>query len=207
MRGSYSQGGEDLVVDQLLGRKAKGFYVDVGANDPWRFNNTARFYKRGWRGINIEPDPVIFAGLARSRAGDTNLNIGVGCQTGQLQFYRFFPDVFSTFSKEQAEYSRGKGLEIVETIEVPVRTLDELLAENCPDRQVDFMSIDVEGTELDVLLSNDWDRFKPAVVVVESAVESAGAWVPEDECDRVMTAAGYEVAAVNDFNVIYKLVE
>src|SRR5438552_17947489 len=74
VRNSYSQGGEDLVMDNFFNGKRKGFYVDVGANDPTRFNNTKRFYKKGWRGINIEPDPKLFEKIKSDRSRDTNLN-------------------------------------------------------------------------------------------------------------------------------------
>lgn len=204
IRASYSQGGEDLVIDRLLGGRSEGFYVDVGANDPWRFSNTARFYKRGWKGINVEPDPIVYERLAAARSRDINLNLGVGCADGELPFYHFFPDTFSTFSTEQAARSQEKGLELVETLAIPVSRLDDLLSEHLGEREIDFLSVDVEGTELDVLLSNDWERFRPVVIVVESTEETGSGVAPDPDCDRILTAAGYEAVAVNALNVIYR---
>lgn len=63
LRGSYNQQGEDLVIDELLGHRSNCFYVDIGAGDPLRFNNTKRFCKRGWTGINIEPSPRLYLRL------------------------------------------------------------------------------------------------------------------------------------------------
>ena len=103
LRHSYSQLDEDLVADRLLGRKDSGFYVDVGANDPSRLNNTMRFYQRGWRGISIEPNQECFSRLDKKRPLDINLNIGVSDTSGTLEFYRFFPDTLSTFSKSEAD--------------------------------------------------------------------------------------------------------
>ena len=74
--GSYSQESEDLVIDRLLGSRSKGFYVDVGAGDPVKFSNTKRFSKRGWSGINIEPNPDTYLKLCADRPLDVNLTCG-----------------------------------------------------------------------------------------------------------------------------------
>lgn len=107
LRNSYSQMGEDLEIDKILGYKKNVFYIDIGANDPVRFSNTNRFYKKGWQGINIEPNPNVFRNIDKARLRDTNLNVGIAYEKGNLTFYSFFPDTLSTFSEHQAkEYLR-----------------------------------------------------------------------------------------------------
>jgi len=202
IRGSYSQGGEDLVIDRLLGGRSEGFYVDVGANDPWRFSNTGS--TNGAGRASTSSLTIVYERLAAARSRDINLNLGVGCADGELPFYHFFPDTFSTFSTEQAARSQEKGLELVETLAIPVSRLDDLLSEHLGEREIDFLSVDVEGTELDVLLSNDWERFRPVVIVVESTEETGSGVAPDPDCDRILTAAGYEAVAVNALNVIYR---
>ena len=73
---SFSQKGEDIMIDKILGNKKMGCYIDIGANDPHRFNNTKRFYNRGWTGVNIEPDPKCYQKIVTNRKRDINLNLG-----------------------------------------------------------------------------------------------------------------------------------
>ena len=100
---SFSQYGEDLVLDKLLLNVTTGTYLDVGANDPNHFSNTKRFYLRGWTGINVEPNPTLFRLLEKHRKRDVNLNIGVGSKTDRLVFYSMNAHTLSTFDKKSLE--------------------------------------------------------------------------------------------------------
>jgi len=91
LQNSYSQNSEDVLIDRLLGNKKTGFYVDVGAYDPSRLSNTKRFYKNGWTGINIEPDPRKIEKFYKLRARDLNLNVGVANKNGRLDYFEFEP--------------------------------------------------------------------------------------------------------------------
>lgn len=164
--GSYSQYGEDLIIDAILGKK-QPFYVDVGANHPKSLSNTYRFYLRGATGINIEPDPSAFPALATARSSDINLQVGIGALESMLPFYRMSASTLSTFKKSDADFYLKDGYKIVETIPVPIRPLASVLAEHRPQGGIDFMSIDVEGFETEILASNDWTRFRPTVIVLE----------------------------------------
>ena len=82
--GSYSQYGEDLVLDAVMGCASKGFFVDIGANDPISLSNTKRFSLRGWTGINVEPNPLSLARIVKDRPHDINLNCGVGSSESAL---------------------------------------------------------------------------------------------------------------------------
>jgi FkbM family methyltransferase len=96
---SFAQNQEDLLLDRALG-KPNGFYVDVGANDPEIDSVTKLFYDRGWRGINIEPNPVPFRRLAARRPRDINLNVGASNTAGELTFYTVPEgDGWSTFNQ------------------------------------------------------------------------------------------------------------
>jgi len=167
-RNSYSQKGEDVEIDRLLGNKRHGFYVDVGANDPVRFNNTYRFYKRGWRGINIEPDIESYEKIKRMRKRDVNLNFGVGSRAGRLKLYRFIPHTLTTFSKEEADRCVGEGYVLKGVQEVEVKKLALVLENYLRRTKIDFMSVDTEGFDLEVLKGNNWRRFRPRVLCVES---------------------------------------
>lgn len=209
LKGSYSQTGEDLVIDGLLGAKENGFYVDVGAGDPIRFNNTRRFYKRGWNGINIEPNLERFRKLCADRERDVNLNIGIGPDDSIKPFFLFIPDTLSTFSAQEAERYKKKGYRLVEASGVELHRLDEVLSEYCGERRIDFMSVDTEGLDLDVLQSNDWTRFKPRVICVESVRHGINWNTVEADtgCESLLVNVGYEKVHDSGLNSIYLLAQ
>lgn len=163
---SFAQNAEDILLERVL-PDPTGLYVDVGANDPVFHSVTKRFYDRGWRGLNVEPNPTLFRRLVEHRPHDVNLNEGVGAAPGVLTFFDF-PAVhgWSTFVPELAAHYRALGLAAVER-PVPVRTLAEICAEHVGDRTIDFLKIDVEGFEAQVLLGGDWSRWRPRIVVLE----------------------------------------
>lgn len=168
---SYSQLGEDVVVRYVfnkLGIKQPS-YIDIGANDPYRFNNTALFYKNGSRGINVEPDPSVFKELVHARGRDVNLNVGVGDKNGTFVFYLFNDDKLSTFSHEEAKklVKENTSLSFTE-IAVPMRTVDSVIAEYCTGVFPDFLSLDVEGLDRVVLESINYEKSAPKVICVET---------------------------------------
>lgn len=204
--GSYSQYGEDVIFDKLLGSKRHGFYVDVGAYDPIRFSNTARFYKRGWRGINIEPDLTQFERLKRARARDINLNIGIGSAQKKLTYYQMNPTTLSTFSRDAAEAYQKDGFTLVSTIQVPVRTLVGIFGDYYPKAGLDFLSIDVEGSELDVLQSNNWTLYRPRVLCVELSFSSSDNSLEvrrKKTIIRFLESKGYTFAGKSPANYFY----
>lgn len=171
---SFSQYQEDLILDAILG-KDKGFYIDVGANDPKKFSNTLRFYKKGWTGINIEPQPKKIELFNATRDRDINLNIGINTREGWLDFYNLKIDTLSTFDRKVAEYHCKRfNTEINEVIRVKVQRLDVVLEQYLKvNSSIDFMSIDTEGFDTKVLASNDWSHFRPKVVLIEVGDQEA----------------------------------
>lgn len=147
---------------------ADGFYVDVGANDPDIDNVTRVFYERGWSGINIEPLFVNSIELRKKRTRDINLEIAVGETEGSITFYEVGKwHGYSTTDAEVAAQHRKDGLEVVEH-KVPVRKLSDVLDESAKDKTIDFLKIDVEGTELSVLRGMDLRRHRPKIILLES---------------------------------------
>lgn len=205
VRNSYSQGGEDIVIDGLLKNKQTGFYVDVGANDPVRFSNTNRFYSKGWTGINIEPDPECFKRIADKRKRDINLNLGVGDTNAKLTFYKFSPHTLSTFSKaDVAKYIKW-GFKLLDKIKVPVRRLSDILDEYAPNKKVDFLSIDTEGYDLEVLKSNNWKKFRPKVVCIESTEQGEDDLRMKNSLEEFLKDKGYRKTFDNNINCIYTI--
>jgi len=166
----YSQFGEDIIVDTLLKTVCTGFYVDVGAHHPRRYSNTYLLYKRGWRGINIDPDPESVAFFKRDRPGDTHVQCGVSDRVGEQPFYIFSDPAVNTFSERQAcEWMKKSWVSLVKKEMVPVRSLKQLLTEHVPaGTMFNLLNVDTEGFDLTVLKSNDWKRFRPQIIIVES---------------------------------------
>ncbi|MGJ4950096.1 FkbM family methyltransferase [Bradyrhizobium sp. HKCCYLS20291] len=196
IRESWSQEGEDLILARFMEPRKSGFYVDVGAHDPFRFSNTAYFYRQGWSGINIEPDPHGARMLRRYRGRDTTLNIGIGATASNMTFFRFNEAALNTFSPDLARSRAGKnGYFIVEETAVTVDRLDAILAKCLPTGQrIDFMTVDAEGLDLTVLQSNDWSRFRPDIVVAE-LLNVPSLDVADQPIARFMSGSGYRPVA------------
>src|SRR5437763_9264931 len=147
---------------------ASGFYVDVGANDPDIDNVTRVFYERGWSGINIEPLTTNSAELRKKRPRDINLELAVGEDEGAITFYEIGKwHGYSTTDAAIAEQHRKDGLVVVEP-KVPMRKLSAILDEHTVGRAIDFLKIDVEGTELSVMRGAELRRHPPKIIVLES---------------------------------------
>jgi len=173
--GAHSQYLEDIFIDSIFRGKATGTYVDIGANDPSDLSNTKRFYDRGWTGLNVEPDVHMHQKLCAERPRDKNLNIGIGNQTGELTFYELSPNTLSSFNKESALQSlRKEGAILVSETPVNVISLADLLKENVHSGQIDFLSVDAEGLEVEILSSNDWKEYRPIAVIVELNQDKKG---------------------------------
>jgi FkbM family methyltransferase len=167
---SYAQEGEDLVLARLLDAGTQGFYVDVGAHHPTRFSNTCFYYERGWRGINIEPAPDAVAQFDKVRPRDINLGLGVAEAAGELTYYVFDEAALNTFDQKlKEERETSTSYRVVRTTKIRVDRLDRILQQHLPAGQaIDFMSIDVEGLDLQVLRSNDWKAHRPKFVLAEA---------------------------------------
>jgi FkbM family methyltransferase len=163
---TYAQNREDVVLHRAFADQAGGFYVDIGANDPTKCSMTRHFYDLGWHGINIEPGKAAFQRLVRARRRDLNLNIGISNQSGTLTFFECpTASTLSTFSAKEAGLLREQGI-VFEERPVPVLTLAQILGAYVRST-VDFLSIDVEHHEREVIEGGDWRRWRPRVVVVE----------------------------------------
>ena len=193
---TYSQEGEDMVLRRLFAGVEKGFYIDIGAHHPKRFSNTYLFYKCGWRGINIEPNPDMIRLFQRYRPRDVNLGLGVSDRAGELKYFMFNEPALNSFDVNIARARESdERYRIIGSEPVKVDRLDSILEKYVSKgTEIDFMTIDVEGMDLEVLRSNDWERFRPQYV----CVESVGKTISELESDGVyqfLVRQGYELFA------------
>lgn len=203
---SYSQDGEDMVLRALLeeSKIETGFFVDIGALHPFRFSNTAHFYRDGWKGINIEPTPSSFTLFEQHRKRDINLNIGIGQEHDELTFYCFNEPAFNTFDKELSEErALIPGYHIIDTTPVKVYPLAEVLDKHVPQgTHINFMTIDAEGLDYKILLSNNWDKYCPDFILAEDVIEFDN--LNKSEIYQLLTSKGYQLAAKTFRTLIFK---
>lgn len=206
-RKSWSQCGEDLIMRYLfdLLQIARPSYIDIGAHHPWYYNNTYLFYRQGARGINVEPDPSLYARLRSGRRHDVNLNMGIGPHEAEMDFYVMSIRTLNTFSATEArKYVERHGLRIVDTRRVRVQTFAQAVDAHM-GRTPDLVSLDVEGLDLDILRSIDFSRYRPHVFCVETISYAAGdgSGIKSPEIHALMLENEYMLYADTYINSIY----
>ncbi len=173
---SYASEGEDLLTERLFyGLLAKpaheaGVYVDIGAYDPIRASNTHRLYRRGWHGLNIEPNPDQIPRFVEFRPRDTTVNIGVAEECGRLLYTQFTDPLLNGFLDDEwveRHVRLGNG-QVLSRKRIPVAPAREIINEHFGhEHSIDLLNVDVELLELSVLRSIDFKRFRPKVIVIE----------------------------------------
>jgi FkbM family methyltransferase len=190
---SFSQEGEDGILHRIFEKKKRGFYVDVGSHHPQRFSNTYKFYLRGWNGINIDPLPGTKTRFDALRKRDINLELGISDSAGELAYYSFKEPALNTFDPIVAA-SRDSPLISKDLIQV-FRLSDILDRHLGLTQKIDFLTIDVEGLDLQVLRSNDWTRYRPSYVLAEAlGMRDINEALNSELCEY-MTSNGYSFFA------------
>ena len=203
---SWSQEGEDRILYRIFEQQPVGFYVDIGAHHPKRFSNTYLFYRRGWKGINIDAMPSSMKKFKKLRPRDINLEFGIGNSNGKLDYYIFNETALNGFSKElsQERNNKNSSYQINEIIKVEILPLSVILDRQLPENQIiDFMSIDVEGLDYEVLISNDWSKYRPKYVLTE-ILDSNLHEIEQSQVGRFMGNVGYFLYAKCVHTVIFK---
>ena len=215
----YGQFAEDAVIRDILRKRhwdrhgssdgitdmGCGFYVDVGAYAPKQYSNTYLFYKHGWRGINIDATPGSMRQFERVRPRDINLELAISSSEGEMTFYSWgSPNVFNTFSVEHARSFEEKIGTPPQKIPVQALKLATVLDRHVPAGQsIDLMSVDAEGHDLEVLKSNDWERFRPGLLIVEVHHDTVDE-VLDTEVVKYLRARNYNVHTVVGPSVIFE---
>jgi FkbM family methyltransferase len=201
---SYAQNSEDVVLARAFAPDEQpGFWIDVGAGDPVLDSVTHAFSVRGWTGINIEPSAEQYERLVEQRPNEINLRCAAGCRPG---FAKLYPSPtgrpgLSTLVPRIAEHHSRSESEALEPVEVEVRTLAEIVDQHAPT-VVDFLKVDVEGFESEVLSGANWQLFHPRVVVVE-ALEPTTYAPAYAEWEPMLLAHDYRFVLFDGLNRFY----
>jgi FkbM family methyltransferase len=202
---SYSQEGEDMLLKRLYENlDYKGFYVDIGAHHPLRFSNTYYFYKRGWSGINVDAMPGSMKAFDSKRSRDINLELPVSREKEILTYFAFEEPALNTFSEDNAKsIMNDKQSQLLFKKEIETVTLEEIFDKYLKDRKIDFLTIDVEGLDFQVLQSNNWNKYTPSVIVIEAYATNIND-ILESDIYKYLVALGYALIAKTPNTAIYK---
>lgn len=202
---AYSSEGEDLILKRIFDGKTNGVYIDVGAHHPFRVSNTYLFYKKNWTGINIDPMPGSQAMFNKYRPLDINLEMGVSATKQHLTYYIFNEPALSTFSTDKVEeYTQDPQYRIIGEKKIETWPLADILDYYLPaGTNIDFLTIDAEGLDMEVLRSNNWHKYRPSYILVESTpflLEN----MHNTEMGLYMQEAGYAIFAKTYYTYIFK---
>jgi FkbM family methyltransferase len=201
MRISYAQRLEDYYLDRVFAGVESGTYVDVGGGHPVADNVSFHFYLKGWRGLVAEPQADLAQLYGHVRPRDIVVDHLIGRESGEIAFHAV--DRLHGFSTTREEHARGAEAfgAGYRTETRKVRPLRDLLAEHGLS-EVDFLKVDVEGAEADVLAGVDWKNARPKVLCIEavlpgSMADASGEWEP------MLLRQGYRFAFFDELNRYY----
>lgn len=210
---TYSQMGEDIIIKFIFDNVIKSplkFYFDFGANFPVKISNTYYFYYMSdASGVCIEANPCLAGIFAEERPRDTVLNLGLVSENmlrafpDGMDFYILDADGLSGFDKEQANRYAAEGVaKIMDVVNVPVTTINALF-EKYYNNDVDFVSLDIEGMELDILKDLDFEKYRPKVFCIETVDNECGKIIKNNRIFDFMLSKGYEMVADTFINTIF----
>lgn len=179
---SYAQNFEDVMLWRALKHIKNGFYVDIGAYSPTSDSVTKHFYDIGWHGINVEPNPNLIKQFQEERPNDIILEIAISDTNGSELMFFVSNAGLSSLDKTIAEGHQSLGYTTTEKL-VALKTLATIFDEHLNGNEIHFLKIDVEGFEYKALLGNNWNKYRPWVLVIEatlpmSQIENYDEWEP-----------------------------
>ena len=214
IRTSYSQSGEDIIISDLFTRLGihNPTYLDIGANDPVALSNTYRLYTRGSRGICVEPNPILYKKIQEKRKRDICLNAGVAFDDKREADFYLFPEKLSglnTFSKEEADFWEHTGNEeigkhkVQQVIKMKLIDVNEIMAQYFSPKP-NFISIDVEGLDFEILKRIDFNQYKPEVFCIETlSFAASNKELKNQEIISFFEDKGYFIYADTYINTIF----
>ena len=163
---SYSMDKEDLVIEEYFKNKNKGVYIDVGCYHPLQRNNTMLLYQKGWRGINIDISDFSIKLFKFLRPDDLNLNVAVSNKEGEIDM--FFQKKLSQLSTIKENSAKKAFQGNILNQKILSRKLTSILDEGkYKDQKIDFLNVDAEGADFEVLQSLDFNKYSPELICIE----------------------------------------
>ncbi|SFM06000.1 FkbM family methyltransferase [Nitrosomonas communis] len=197
---SYAQNFEDVMLWRALRHIDKGFYMDIGAQDPIVDSVSKAFYDRGWRGIHVEAIPAYAEALRNNRTDEIVIEAAVSDHNGQMIFYEIPETGLSTGDADIAHGHVEKNFDVRE-IKVACTTLAQIFA-LAGDQEIHWIKIDVEGMEKQVLAGWGEAKVRPWIVVIESTLPNTQIEAHE-QWEYLLLERGYCYAYFDGLNRFY----
>ena len=205
---TYSMYGEDIIIERFFKNKKKGFYVDIGCYHPLEGSNTYLLFKKGWNGINADVNSLSIELFNRAREKDHNVNLAVSNNKQKLKIYfRKKINMLNTSSKKLAKIHFRNGFQ--ERV-INACPLNEIIKKSkFNSKKIDFLNIDVEGKELNVLESLNFSRYKPKLICIEihnheKMYDQNYDYLKRNSVYKFLIRKGYKVIWKNGFSFIFK---
>lgn len=199
---SYAQNGEDIIVSKLFEDifQKEIIYYDIGANDPVLINNTYLLYRKGNKGILVEPNTSLCEKLKEIRPRDTVLNYGISTSQGDMEYYVLDNDRLSTFSKEEAELCLKYGNKIIRVDKIKTVNLNYIFSEY---GKPDYISIDIEGMDFEIVKEVDFELYAPLCICLETLVYNGGKKESFEDLSSFLKEKGYFIYSDTWINTIF----
>lgn len=177
---TYSQEGEDIIIEKYFHNLKEGYFIDIGAYHPYKYSNTYKLSMKGWNGINIEPGRTNYRLFQLARRNDINLNIGIGYNIYSCKYYVFEDEALNSYNinnykavinSKQSMFSHFEYTKIV--------SISEVFKKYIKKRKINLLNIDTEGTSFKILRSVDLNKYNINMIVIERS--SMGIHIPDDD--------------------------
>lgn len=207
---TFSQEGEDRIVKMLLESEkiveSDVTYLDIGCNDPIALNNTfllSRTFNIK-KGVLVEPNTQLSKQIAKARPKDIVVNKGIGVVAGELSYYDFGDyHTLNTCSDEEKNFIIKQGFTLKSTTKIEIVPINDLLHEYFSDGRLDFLSIDIEGQDEEIVKSIDYEFIRPAIICIETAVYKGGKIEGMSELVDFFKSKDYYLTADTSLNSIF----
>ena len=187
--------GVDVIVERILKDKNKGIYIDVGCHHPLINNNTYLLNQKGWSGINIDLDFNAIDMFNYFRPNDDNQLIALSSKKGQSDLFFFH----NRAAKNTLNKINGRGAKFVKKIKTD--TLDNIIKQSkLSIKKIDFLSIDVEGNELEVLKGFNIKKYNPKVIVLELIDKNTNSFY-QQKIEKIQQSSIYKYLIKNNYKL------
>jgi len=194
------QEGEDIIIKRILNYK-KGLFVDIGAHHPIKYSNTYELYEDGWNGINIEPNLKNFKIITKYRKRDVNINCAISNKK-KLNYYIFKESALNTTSEKIVKLRKRQNFNYISKINIRCSTLNNIFKKHLKNREIDLLNIDIEGSEYEALITNDWKKYRPKMIICE-ALESSIDTASKNKITKLLKRNGYIFFSKLYHNIIF----
>ena len=199
---SYSQFGEDLIIQTFFQSQKSGTYIDVGCNEPINYSNTWKLYLSGWTGIAIDANPSLTEKFKKVRPLDTVVAKPISNKKQIIEFYFSKKSHLISGIGEKRDSPWSRTDENCDVIECESERLDNILLEHNIPSDFDFLNIDTEGNEKDILISLDLNKFKPKLICVEIH-DFTISTSEKSDIEELLSSMGYYIVAFSKPSIFF----